>query len=199
MDLKNPKTQRIFGAGLVLFLVVYVWHSKVYRGYEDRIAARGQQYEQIRTELKNVEMKFRSLNSLKDEYRDLTLRYRAVERLLPEAQDVPELLSQMHSAALESNSQIMEVKPLGVTPQGFYNLDAYTVVMNTTYHDLGQFLATVANFPFIVNVSNVELLEAQDEDRPEAGKKSGDFTVTATFKLTAYFVQDAERLVLFDI
>ena len=198
MDLKNPKTQRIFGAGLVLFLIVYVWHSKVYRGYEGKIAARAQQYEQIRTELKNVEMKFRSLNSLKEEYRDLSLRYRMVERLLPEAQDVPSLLSQIHSAALESDAQIMEVKPLGIAPDGFYNQDAYNLVMNTTYHGLGQFFANVANFPFIVNVTNVELLEIQ-EDRPESGDKESDYTVTAKFKLTAYFVQEAERLVLFDI
>jgi len=198
MDLKNPKTQRIFGAGLAAFLVVYVWHSKVYQTYESRIAARAQQYEQIRTELKNVEMKFRSLSSLKDEYRDLTLRYRSVERLLPEAQDVPQLLSQIHSAALEANSLVMEVKPLGITPDGFYNKDTYDVVMNTTYHDLGQFFAHVANFPFIVNVSNVELMEVQ-EDRPEAGDETSDLTVTAKFKLTAYFVQEAERLVLFDI
>jgi Tfp pilus assembly protein PilO len=198
MDLKNPRTQRIFAAGLVLFLVVYVWHSKVYRAYESKIAARAMQYEQIRTELKNVEMKFRSLAALKEEYRDLTVRYRTVERLLPEAQNVPELLSQIHAAALDANSQITEVKPLGIKPEGFYNQDTYDIVMNTTYHDLGEFLARVANFPFVVNISGVELQEVQ-EDRPEAGKKRGKLTVTATFKMTAYFVQEAERLVLFDI
>ena len=64
MDLKDPKTQKLFLAGIGLFLVVYFWHSKIYTGYEDRIDARAHQYEQIRTELKNVEMKFRSLGAL---------------------------------------------------------------------------------------------------------------------------------------
>jgi Tfp pilus assembly protein PilO len=198
MDLKDPKTQKIILAGIGLFLVVYFWHAKVYKGYESKIYAHTQQYEQIRTELKNVEMKFRSLASLKEEYRDLTRRYRMVERLLPEAQSVPDFLSQIHSAALESNSQILEVNPLGIKPEDFFNQDAYRVSMNTTYHDLGVFLAGVANFPFIVSVSNFELQEFLD-DRSGAEKEKESYTVTAFFTLTAYFVQDSERLVLFDI
>ena len=198
MDLKNPKTQKLFLAGIVLFLVLYFWHSKIYQGYENKIDARARQYEQIRTELKNVEMKFRSLGALKDEYYDLAWRYRSVERLLPEAQSVPDFLSQIHSAAMETESQIMEVNPLGITPEDFYNRDAYIIVMNTTYHDLGRFLARVGNFPFIVNVAELELREVE-ENRPGANEEKDGCTVTASFKLTAYFVQKSEKLVLFDI
>jgi len=198
MDLKDPKTQKIILAGIGLFLVVYFWHAKIYTGYENKIYAHSQQYERIRTELKNVEMKFRSLGSLKAEYKDLTRRYRTVERLLPEAQSVPDFLSQIHSAALETNTQVLEVNPLGISPEEFYNRDAYRVSMNTTYHDLGDFLADVANFPFIVSVDDFELTEMLEE-HPGAEKNKDIYTVTATFTLTAYFVQESERLVLFDI
>jgi len=198
MDLKDPKTQKVILTGIALFLVVYFWHAKIYKGYENKIYAHSQQYEQIRTELKNVEMKFRSLGSLKEEYKDLARRYRLVERLLPESQSVPDFLSQIHSAALESKSQIMEVNPLGIKPDDFYNQDGYRVSMNTTFHDLGLFLADVANFPFIVSVTDFELQEIL-EDRPGVESKNDIYTVTATFTLTAYFVQESERLVLFDI
>ena len=198
MDLKDPKTQKIILAGIGIFLLVYFWHTKIYQGYEKKIDARAQQYEEIRTELKNVELKFRSLGALKEEYRGLTRRYRTVERLLPETQSVPDFLSQIHSAALESNSQIMEISPLGASPEGFYNLDSYQVVVNTTYHDLGWFLADVADFPFIVNVSELELQEITT-DVAEAVKEGQDYTITATFKLTTYFVQESEKLALFDM
>lgn len=198
MDLKDPKTQKFFLVGIGLFLVVYFWYSKVYQGYENKVIARSQEYERIQTELKNVEMKFRSLGALKEEYRQLTYRYRGVERLLPEAQSVPNFLSEIHSAALEANSQIMEISPLGVSPDGFYNQDSYRVTINTTYHDLGWFLADVANFPFIVNVANLEMQEFLTENA-EAVDKNREHTVTATFTLTTYFVQPSEKLVLFDM
>jgi type IV pilus assembly protein PilO len=198
MDLKDPKTQKFLLVGIGLFLVVYFWYSKVYQGYENKVIARSQEYERIQTELKNVEMKFRSLGTLKEEYRQLTYRYRGVERLLPEAQSVPDFLSEIHSAALESNSQIVEITPLGVAPDGFYNKDAYRVTVNTTYHDLGWFLADVANFPFIVNVSNVEMQELLAENA-EAVVKEREHTMTVAFTLTTYFVQPSEKLVLFDM
>ncbi len=198
MDLKDPKTQKILLAGIGLFLVVYFWHSKVYQGYENKIIAHAQEYEQIQTELKNVEMKFRTLGALKEEYRQLTHRYHGVERLLPEAQNVPDFLSEIHSAALEANSQIVEITPIGVSPEGFYNLDTYRVTINTNYHDLGWFLADVANFPFIVNVSAVELQEVLS-DNVEVDKYNQEYTMTASFTLTTYFVQPSERLVLFDM
>jgi len=199
MDLKDPKTQKIFLAGIGLFLVVYFWYVKIYQGYESKIIARAQEYELIQTELKNVEMKFRSLGALKDEYRLLTYRYRGVERLLPEAQSVPDFLSGIHSAAMESNSEVVEITPLGVTADGFYNRDAYRVKINTTYHDLGWFLADVANFPFIVNVSNLEMQEVLKENAEAPVDEVQGHTVTALFTLTTYFVQPSEKLVLFDM
>jgi type IV pilus assembly protein PilO len=199
MDLKDPKTQKILLAGIGLFLVVYFWYSKVYQGYENKIIAHAQEYEQIQTELKNVEMKFRTLGALKEEYRQLTHRYRGVERLLPEAQNVPDFLSEIHSAALEASSQIVEITPQGALPEGFYNLDAYHVTLNTNYHDLGWFLADVANFPFIVNVSGLELQEVLKDNTEAAAAEQQEHTVTAAFTLTAYFVQPSERLVLFDM
>lgn len=198
MDLKDPKTQKVFLTGIGIFLLVYFWHGKVYQKYENKIHAHAQQYETIRTELKNVEMKFSSLASLKEEHRDLTRRYRAVERLLPEAQNVPDFLAAIHSAALESNSQITEINPLGTHPQDFYNEDSYHVVMNTTFHDLGWFLADVGNFPFIVNVSKLELQEVVSA-YAEAVQEKQDYTVTVSFKLTTYFVQESEKLALFEM
>ncbi len=197
MDFKDPKTQKILLAAIGLFLVVYFWHAKIYDSYEQKIQTRAQQYESIKMELKNVEMKFRTLASLKEEYRALTRRYRTVERLLPEAQSVPDFLTQIHAAAMKSNSQVWEVNPLGVSPEEFYNQDSYNIVMNTTYHDLGRFLADVANFPFIVNVSDLDMQEYVN-NRPDMDGQD-EYTLTATFNLTTYFVQESEKLVLFDM
>jgi hypothetical protein len=55
--------------------------------------------------------------------------------------------------------------------------------MATTFHDMGNFLANVANFPFIVNVSKVKL--SMYEDVPQKPKIIGR-TIMADFTLTTY-------------
>ncbi len=199
MDLKDPKTQKLVLAGIGIFLLGYLWYAKVYQGYEQKIQAHAQRYEQIQTELKNVEMKFRSMDALKAEYRALTGRYRKVERLLPESQNVPDLLSEVHSAALESNSEIIEILPMGTAPEDFYNVDSYQVVLNTTFHDLGWFLADVANFPFIVNIQDLQMEEVLRDNAEAIPEENEKYTITASLTLTAYYVQESEKLVLYDL
>ncbi len=199
MDLKDPKTQKLVLAGIGVFLLGYLWYAKIYQGYEQKIQAHAQRYEQIQMELKNVEMKFRSMDALKAEYRDLTGRYRHVERLLPEAQNVPDLLSEIHSAALESNSEIVEIQPMGVAPKDFYNMDSYRVVINTTFHDLGWFLADIANFPFIVNIEELQMQELLQDNAEAMPDEELPYTITASLKLTSYYVQESEKLVLYDL
>jgi Tfp pilus assembly protein PilO len=73
--------------------------------------------------------------------------------------------------------------------------------MTGTYHDFGRFIGYVANFPFIANVSDVQLRAVnaavtkqpqQEEDGLQEIRKKE--TMTAVFTLSTYFVKEEERL-----
>ncbi len=191
MDLKDPKAQKILLGGLIFFFIVYFWYARIYSKNSTVISQRQIEYESILTNLKNVEMKAKSFENLKMEYEKLLKRYQEVELLLPEEKQIPLFLTQMHFAAQSSQASINQIIPMQPVPVDFYNASSFDVEVAGSYHDFGDFLSDVANFPFIANVSEVTLTGKPQE---ALVSESEENTVTALFKLTTYWVREGERL-----
>lgn len=197
MDLKDPKTQKIALVIMGFFLVTYFWYSRVYSTNDEQLAAKRSQYESIMTDLKGVEMKAKSLEGLKAEYNDLRQRYQAIELLLPDERQVPKFLVQLHSAAALTESRLLELSPLAIQDAQYYSVSEYQLKFTGTYHEFGEFLASVANFPFITNVSHVEIdglpetsLERTRDRRAIHDTKS----LEAKMVLSTYFVRPEDKL-----
>jgi type IV pilus assembly protein PilO len=208
MDLKDSKTQKIVIGVLAFFIVVYFWYSRLYSNYNSQINTQRQEFETITTDLRNVEMKAKSLDALKLEYTDLIDRYHEIEALLPEVKQVPSILVQLHTASSITGTRITKIHPLPIETQEFYEVASFEVEISGTYHDFGKFASYVANFPFIANVTDVQIKatnhpgagmkNAAQEEQSEGGdivdvgrKKS---SMTATFTLSTYYVKENERL-----
>jgi type IV pilus assembly protein PilO len=197
MDFKDPKVQKIALAGVVFFILVYFWYSRVYTQQAIEIKTKQGEYQTMITNLRNVEMKSKSLDALQAEYRALLVRYREIEQLLPEVKMVPSFLVQLHTASSLTGTKITSITPKPINSQTFYNVADFEVEMVGAYHDFGKFISYIANFPFIVNVSEMEITSVlstapgapaySDED----GKHN---TITAQFTLSTYFVKAQERL-----
>jgi Tfp pilus assembly protein PilO len=199
MDLKDPKIQKILLAGLGALLLIYFWHSKVYVPNNEKLDVRRSNYEQLMANLKTIELKAKSLEGLRKEYEKLYARYETVEQLLPDEEQVPEFLMQLHKAALTSQSVIAEVQPQTPTGESFYNVSQYSVKFKGTYHELGRFLASVANFPFITNVSELgmEGLPANQMNQLVSDNSTGEQdkqTLETNFFLSTYYVKEEEKL-----
>ena len=200
MDFRDAKTQKIAIAVLAFFIVVYFWYSRVYSNYHNQITVKSQEFETVTTHLRNVEMKAKSLEALQLEYDDLLTRYTEIEALLPEVQQIPSILVQLHTASSLTGTKITRLQPLPINSRDFYNVASFEVEMTGTFHDFGSFISYVANFPFIANVSNMSI-QAQkvvvaasdvEEESNTVGEKPE--TITATFVLSTYFVKEEERL-----
>lgn len=201
MDFRDSKTQKIIIAVLAFFIVAYFWYSRVYSRYASQIEVRNQEFETITTNLRNVEMKAKSIDALKLEYSELTNRYHEIETLLPEVKQVPSILVQLHTASSLTGTRITKLHPLPTESREFYEIARYEIEMTGTYHDFGKFVGYVANFPFIANISNVEVkaekavdnkLAEKETKSQEVGKKKP--TMTAKFELATYYVKEGERL-----
>jgi type IV pilus assembly protein PilO len=206
MDLRDSKTQKLVFGGLIFVAIVYLWYAKMYSKYDGQITAKNQEFEQITTNLKNVEMKAKSLDALQAEYALLIERYHQIEALLPEVKQIPSMLVQLHTASSLTGTKITRVQPLPVASQEFYNVASFEVELSGTYHDFGAFLSYVANFPFIANISSVYIkakniaisssgntsANPESSETQEVGKKKE--SMTAVFTLSTYYVKEEERL-----
>jgi type IV pilus assembly protein PilO len=191
MDLRDPKVQKFLLGGLVIFLMLYFWYARIYSKNATLIEQKQVQYENLMSNLKLVEMKAKSFEGLKEEYEKLLTRYHKVERLLPEKKQIPQLLMQMHSAAFANQTGIIQIIPRDAVPMSFYKVSSFDIEISGSYHNLGSFLSGVANFPFLANVSNVTITALpQGEQISEQKGKS----ITASLKLTTYYVKEEERL-----
>jgi type IV pilus assembly protein PilO len=200
MDIKDPKTQKLLLAALVVILAVYFWHSKIYEPASARLDSQRASYEAVMTNLKTIELKAKSLSGLRKEYDRLLNRYQSIEQLLPEEEQVPDFLFQLHSASMLAQAQVEEVTPQPSGSEAFYNTSEYGVKFTGTYHELGRFLAAVANFPFITNVSHLQMKGLPPDQIMSSKKerrKQGEYderSLEASFDLSTYYVKPEEKL-----
>ena len=201
MDFRDPKNQKLMLVVLVLVLGVYFWYTKVFQPNTSKLEMQRANYETVMTNLKTIELKAKSLAGLRKEYERLLDRYQSIEQLLPEEEQVPDFLMQLHSASMLSQSQVTQVMPQLTGSEGFYNTADYEVKFTGTYHEFGRFLAAVANFPFITNVSRMNLKGLPPDIALQKNKAErqtqGDFdskTLEAGFVLSTYYVKPEEKL-----
>jgi type IV pilus assembly protein PilO len=201
MDFRDPKVQKISLGIVAFFVVTYFWYTRLYNKYDSQLTGMTREYETMITNLKNVEMKSKSLDALKLEYKDLLVRYQEIEQLLPEVKQIPSFLVQLHTASSLTGTKITRIEPKSMQPESFYNVTSFEIDMTGTYHDFGRFIGYVANFPFIANVSELKLTSlsaanisssAGEENKEYAGSTKP--TVTASFLISTYFVKPEERL-----
>lgn len=189
MDLKDPKNQRYVLVGLVAFLGVYFWYTRVFSGFSSTLSRTQTEYEKILSNLKNVEMKAKTSEALKKEYQELFKKYQTTEMLLPNEKQVPALLAQLHIAGISNQVAVSEIVPKGTFPQTFYESAEFDLSVTGSFHSVGSFLASIANFPFIVNVASLQMAGS-----PGAGGDVKKETVTVNLKLTTYYVKESEKL-----
>ena len=189
MDLKDPKAQKTLLLALIVFLVIYFWYARIYSANVQKINAKQSEYEMLLTNLKNVEMKAKSFQNLKAEYEELLQRYKQVELLLPEEKQIPLYLIQLQSASQGSEAKINQILPLGTTPISFYNAVSFSLEFIGNYNDIGTFFASVANFPFLSNVTEVNF-----SGLPKDVVKKDNKTMAVSCKLTTYYIKEEEKL-----
>lgn len=205
MNVNDPKNLKLIGAVAALLLIGTAWYLLLYSKYNDKISQKAQEFETITTNLRNVETKAKSLDALRVEYDELLKRYEEIETLLPEVKQIPSMLVQLHTASSLSGTRITKVQPIPVREQEFYNIAAFDIEMTGTYHDFGSFVSYVANFPFIANLSNVNVkaqkvaVKKSSQEEPQDGEAIREVgrkqeSVTVSFTLSTYFVKEGEQL-----
>ncbi len=185
MDLRDPRNQKIAVVIVILLGVIYLWYSQLFKPTQRQIRERKFQYQVISSKLRTVKRKAESLQKLQKDYQRLLTQYRTVKLLLPLHKQTPALLRRLHRAAGQAEVYISEITPQPSVPIDFYAANPYLVKLKGEFHRLGKFLSYVANFPFIVNISQVRIDGLGEEESPN--------TIRAELKLTTYNLSAREK------
>jgi type IV pilus assembly protein PilO len=167
------------GAFLALALVAagvfWTWYAQPAQA---QIDTRRGELARLRADIDRGLSTARRLPEFRKEVADLELQLDRLRTVLPEEQDVADLLNRVNAMATQSNLTIRGFTPQAVARKQLHAEWPIGLQLEGTYHDLGAFLERVSKFPRIINVGNIKI-EARDE-------QAGRATVTAECTATTF-------------
>jgi type IV pilus assembly protein PilO len=184
IDVKDPKLLRWVGAILVVLVVVPMYfltdsYSFTYKARNTQISTLDARHQQLSRDLERARLLVRNLEKVEQEYAILHDQWMVAQALLPEQNQMPDLLRKVTAAGQQSGIEFQLFKPQTPVNQGFYSDNPVTVRIQGGFHQTGVFLSRLANLNRIVNVSDLNMDGMKDQDETP-------YTVETEMVLTAY-------------
>ncbi len=188
VDLKSPVTQKIIltSAACVGVLLVFFfthWFPFNFQNQSERIDTLKTDYEKKSTELARARATVADLPRFEAEYEQLHERWSLAAELLPTDRQVAALLRKITLAAEQTGVHFVTFRPSGPKNEQYYTEMPLQITVNGGYHQIGSFLAELANLRRIITVSNVKLKTSSASDPL--------LTTTADFTASAYSLNTA--------
>lgn len=203
MNLKDPKVQKIMLGMLAVIVVSYVYFGTTllpvnYPVRKAKIQAMEQEYNKLSAELEKARKVVADMPRLEAEYDRLHDQWLSAQKLLPEEEEMPDLLRQVTTAGNKSGITFALFEPQPDTPREYHVEHPIKVKVRGGYHQVGIFLSRLANLNRIVNVANLQMQvppqRAARSSRPGPKGQGNNVkkerlsseTVEAQFTLIAY-------------
>ncbi len=187
MDLKSPALQKLLLAILVAggALGVFYFTHLVPFGFvntNEKLASLKSDYERKSSELARARASVADLPRFEAEYDQLHQRWELASELLPTDRQLSTLLRKITLAGQQTGVNFVLFRPNGNKPAEYHTELPVQISVQGNYHDVGAFLAELANLRRIVTVSNLKLTTVA---------KQGTGTTLADFTASAYSLNTA--------
>jgi type IV pilus assembly protein PilO len=160
---------------LVAAAVFWTWYAQPAQA---QIDTRRGELARLRADIDRGLSTARRLPEFRKEVADLELQLDRLRTVLPEEQDVADLLNRVNAMATQSNLTIRGFTPQAVARKQLHAEWPIGLRLEGSYHDLGAFLERVSKFPRIINVANIKI-EAREG-------QTGRATITAECTATTF-------------
>jgi type IV pilus assembly protein PilO len=184
MDLKNPSVQKALLGVLVAGGVLGVFFGThllpiTFPVQQQKLDALKADYEKKSTDLARARATVADLPRFEAEYQQLHDQWTLAAELLPADKQLPGLLRRITLAGEQTGVQFVLFKPAGVKGETYYSEIPVEISVSGGYHQVGSFLAELANLRRIVTVSNVHLKTNTGATTDPLATTSAEFTASA--------------------
>lgn len=190
MNLRDPNVQKILLAVVFVSVVSYLYFGTTFFPFcypvrKAEIAQLEQEYGKLSADLEKARQMVDKLAQLEAEYERLHDQWESAQALLPEEEEMPELLRQVSTAGARAGVEFMLFQPASPIMKQDYKEHPVKIRVRGGYHQLGIFLSRLANMERIVNVSNLDVKSASRSGR-NANDADDRNTIVAEFTLSAH-------------
>ena len=184
INVKDPKFLRWAVAVLVVAVVVPMYflstsYPVTHASRKQTIAQLDTHHQKLARDLERARLLVRNLERVEQEYAILNDQWKVAQTLLPEQNEMPDLLRKVTAAGQQSGVEFALFRPQTPVNQGFYSDNPVEVRISGGYHQTGVFLSRLANLNRIVNVSELSMEGIDDQSETP-------FTVETALTITAY-------------
>jgi type IV pilus assembly protein PilO len=156
------------------------------RDAQASIDQRRGQLAKLRQEIDRGLTTAKRLPEFRTEVSSLEAQLDRLRAVLPEEQDVADLLRRVQGMATQSNLAILGFTPHAVTKKQLHAEWPIGLKLEGNYHDLGSFLERVSKFPRIINVGDIKINARTNQ--------SDGSTVTAECTATTFVLLDQKEV-----
>jgi Tfp pilus assembly protein PilO len=162
LDLKNPTVQKTVFSVLLsggLLAVFFFTHFLPfnYPNQQERLTVLKSDFERKSTELARARTTVADLPRFEAEYDQLHDRWVLAAELLPTDRQLGSLLRKITLAGQETGVQFVRFKPATPKTETYYTEMPVQIAVSGGYHQVGSFLAELANLRRIVTVTDMRL------------------------------------------
>ncbi len=184
IDVKDPKLIRWVVAILVVAVALPMYfmstsYTFTFASGKAEAAKLDAKHQALSRDLEKARLLVRNLERVEKEYAILRQQWEVAQALLPEKNEMPNLLRKVTAAGQQSGVEFTMFRPQNPVAKGFYSDNPVEVRIEGGYHQTGVFLSRLANLNRIVNVSQLKLTGMGD-------KNETPYTLKTDFTLTAY-------------
>jgi type IV pilus assembly protein PilO len=130
------------------------WYA---RDTQISIDQRSTELARLRQEIDRGLATAKRLPEFRREVGSLEAQLERLRAVLPEEQDVADLLRRVQAMATQSNLAILGFAPKAVAKKQLHAEWPIGLKLEGSYHDLGSFLERVSKFPRIINVGDIKI------------------------------------------
>ena len=166
---------------LVIVLLIFgLYWQLVYRGKARTIVRLRNDLSNKQAKLNENEAIARNLPRFKEEVEKLNQQLGKVVQELPNSREIPNLLETINNLGALNGLDVIYVRPQEDVDKGFYAEVPISIKVKGGYHEMGLFLDAVSKLPRIINISDITMGNAKEDER------SGVITLDISALATTY-------------
>jgi len=184
VDFRNPVVQKaalsVVAAGAVLGIFFFTHLVPfTFPVQREKIEALKADFEKKQTDLARARATVADLPRFEAEYEQLHQRWAEAAELLPADRQMAALLRKITLAAQETGCQFVVFRPAGPKSETYYTELPLQLSVNGGYHQVGSFLAEMANMRRIITVQNLKLKTNNNSKGDDLLTTSAECTASA--------------------
>ncbi len=184
-----PAAQR-YGVLAVVFIAVFgIYWFTLYGGKRDEHSMLRAQVTELQTKIAETRSVVSNLKSFQESRERLQKELREALRRLPNAKELPVLLTDITSLGKKSGLEFRSFRPTDEVNRGFYSEVPIQIELSGRYHDLGVFFDRLSRLSRIVNVNRLNFVVGEYRGETPTLKVKG---VATTFRFNESTAAEGE-------